>query len=131
LSGESRVFGFEVRTELDMNISGKATTQAAYIAAAPASCKTTLTKAFAGQGSPRNAIKAKCLTCCGYDRIEVRECRVVLCPLWHFRPFQNTEKLRNSANRGHCGTVATPNREDDHDDRTVQTVAESVPQLPR
>jgi hypothetical protein len=62
--------------------------QQAYVDQAPTSCRNTLSKALQGQGSPRNAIKAKCLTCSGYDRAEVSECRVVLCPIWSFRPYQ-------------------------------------------
>lgn len=46
-------------------------------------------KARAGKCSPRQAIKAKCYSCCGYEdlRTRVSECSVELCPLWAFRPF--------------------------------------------
>ena len=45
-------------------------------------------RAFGGAASPRQAIKAKCLDCCGYQRDEVRHCQVVLCPLHAHRPYQ-------------------------------------------
>ena len=31
------------------------------------------------------AIRAKCLDCCGGDKVTVRCCACVDCPLWHFR----------------------------------------------
>ena len=45
-------------------------------------------RAFDCAASPRQAIKAKCLDCCGYQRDEVRHCTVILCPLWAYRPYQ-------------------------------------------
>jgi len=39
-------------------------------------------KACAGQLSPRQAIKAKCLECSGYVWGEVADCLVLACPLW-------------------------------------------------
>jgi len=43
---------------------------------------------FERQGSPRMAIKAQCLDCCGLDRTAITECLASACPLWHFRPYQ-------------------------------------------
>ncbi len=40
-----------------------------------------------GEGSPRQAIKAQCLECMGYDRAAVRDCATQACPLWRFRPY--------------------------------------------
>jgi len=37
------------------------------------------------------AIKAKCLDCCAYDRVEVYNCTVKTCPLWHLRPKASNE----------------------------------------
>src|SRR5665647_1178014 len=59
-----------------------------YVAGAPASCRGTLERALAGSGSPRQAIKAKCLSCCNWQRDEIEQCRVILCPLHRWRPFQ-------------------------------------------
>lgn len=47
-----------------------------------------ISKAFDKNCSPRAAIKAKCLTCCNFVREDIRECAVVLCPLYSFRPYQ-------------------------------------------
>lgn len=68
-----------------------ATKQSELIEAAPQSTRGTLEKAFAGVCSPRAAIKAKCLTCCNFERAEITGCTVVLCPLHAYRPFQPKE----------------------------------------
>lgn len=39
--------------------------------------------------SPVKAIRAKCLDCCGGQRLEVKECPVKDCPLWAFRFGRN------------------------------------------
>lgn len=62
---------------------------ARYLNQAPDSQKTILSRALQGTASPRAAIKAKCLNCCGFDRAEVRHCPVVLCALHRYRPFQD------------------------------------------
>lgn len=61
------------------------------VSEAPESAKKTLTGAFSGVSSPRQAIKAMCLTCVGYDRDSVRNCTGYGCPLWKYRPFQADE----------------------------------------
>jgi hypothetical protein len=45
-------------------------------------------RVLAGSAPRSTAIKAMCLNCCGLDRIAVEECKDMLCPLWHHRPFQ-------------------------------------------
>lgn len=50
--------------------------------------RTIMVKAFAGDCSPRQAIKAQCLICVGYDRDSVTNCTGFSCPLWSFRPYQ-------------------------------------------
>ena len=47
-----------------------------------------LARALAGKASPRQAIRAKCLECVGYDRSEVTACTAYGCPLWRLRPYQ-------------------------------------------
>jgi hypothetical protein len=59
-----------------------------YLAGVPISARGIVEKALQGASSPRAAIKAKCLDCCGFDRAEIRACRVLLCPLHAFRPYQ-------------------------------------------
>ena len=58
------------------------------VSEAPASCQKLLTRAFSGVSSPRQAIKAQCLTCTGYDRETIKNCTGYSCPLWAYRPFQ-------------------------------------------
>ena len=60
------------------------------------------------------AIKAFCNECCGYDRMSVKACVSVACPLYTFRPYQagddtepteptdgSSEPTLESPNRGH------------------------------
>lgn len=39
-----------------------------------------------GEASAREAIRAQCLECCGFDRAAVTTCASVGCPLWLRRP---------------------------------------------
>lgn len=47
-----------------------------------------MVNAYEGSCSPRQAIKAQCLICVGYDRKAVTHCSGYSCPLWKFRPYQ-------------------------------------------
>lgn len=68
-------------------------TRREFLASVAQSARRLMTGAFAGTVSPRQAIKAKCLDCCGYDRAEVAGCAVVLCPLHPYRPlFRETRR---------------------------------------
>ena len=58
------------------------------ISEAPQSVQKLLRRAFFGVSSPRQAIKAMCLTCMGYDRTQIEKCTGWSCPLWTYRPFQ-------------------------------------------
>jgi hypothetical protein len=51
-------------------------------------------KSRAGSLSPRQAIKAKCLSCVCYEDIQeqVGNCNVTNCPLWAYRPYQKEPK---------------------------------------
>jgi len=66
----------------------RAETAAEIVAAAPTSCRGLLARAFAGEASPRSAIKAACLSCVGYDRADISGCTSMHCPLWRYRPYQ-------------------------------------------
>ena len=48
---------------------------------------TSLVAALAGHErmSPVQAIRRKCLDCCGHQLAEVRLCEAISCPLWPFR----------------------------------------------
>jgi hypothetical protein len=62
--------------------------RAEFLSRVPVSARSVIRKSFQGSVSPRQAIKAMCLTCAGYGRDEIRFCRVVLCPLLAYRPYQ-------------------------------------------
>lgn len=47
-----------------------------------------LERALRGEASPRQAIKAKCLECCGNVRADVVGCTSYGCPLYAYRPYQ-------------------------------------------
>ena len=41
--------------------------------------------------SMKAAVTAKCQDCMGWQNPEVRDCDVVTCPLWQYRPFRERE----------------------------------------
>ena len=69
--------------------------QAEYVAKAPPLYQGVFGKAFTGD-SRVAAIKAKCLTCSNFQRVEVAECTVLTCPLHSVRPYQKGDKDRPS-----------------------------------
>lgn len=58
------------------------------LAACPMSSKRLLADCWAKKASPRQAIKAFCHECQGYDRDGVAGCTAYACPLWRYRPSQ-------------------------------------------
>lgn len=68
-----------------------------FMARVPTSARGVIEKAFEGTASPRQAIKAGCLSCAHWDREEIRACQVVCCPLWAYRPFQDGNAQASSA----------------------------------
>lgn len=46
------------------------------------------------------AIKAKCLDCCNWQRVEITACPVDDCPLYSYRPYRRAESVRNPAESG-------------------------------
>jgi len=54
----------------------------------PVSSRSLLARCYARKASPRQAIKAFCQECCGYDRAAIAECAAYACPLWNLRPYQ-------------------------------------------
>ena len=58
------------------------------ISGAPVTYRGILERAFRGEASPRQAIKAQCLICVGFHREDVRTCSSSSCPLWDYRPYQ-------------------------------------------
>ena len=67
--------------------------QAKEIASSPESYRGILTRVYAGEASPRQAIKAFCLRCVGYLRNEVRDCTSWACPLHPYRPYQEGDSV--------------------------------------
>ena len=59
-----------------------------HLSRVPESAKGIVCRAFDGAASPRQAIKAKCLECCCYQREHITHCRAVTCPLHAYRPYQ-------------------------------------------
>lgn len=57
----------------------------------PESQRKTYQRAMTGR-SRKAAIKAFCLECVGYIRVEVRNCSDVGCPLHPYRPGQKRER---------------------------------------
>jgi len=60
-------------------------------------------RAMAGTASPRGAIKAKCLDCSNYDRIEAENCKVTLCPVYAYNPYR-----KKALSRAPAASVGTP-----------------------
>lgn len=50
-------------------------------------------KARRGEASPRQAIKAHCQQCVGYENtvLNIRECDSKTCPLWMYRPYRSVQ----------------------------------------
>ena len=48
-------------------------------------------KAYEGN-SKAAALKAKCLDCSCWQRVEITNCTVTTCPLWPYRPYQSQEE---------------------------------------
>ena len=46
-------------------------------------------RAKRGTASPRQAIKAFCLTCVGFIRKDIKNCTADECPLHKYRPYQD------------------------------------------
>ena len=45
-------------------------------------------RAWAGIGTKREAVRAKCLDCSNLVVEEIRKCPATGCPLWRYRPYQ-------------------------------------------
>lgn len=74
-----------------MNRSNPAEAREEFLKGVPELSRGIVERAFSRACSPRAAIKAKCLDCSHFDRAEIADCQVVLCPLHAFRPYQKAE----------------------------------------
>jgi hypothetical protein len=50
-----------------------------------------------GNPSKALAVKAKCLDCCCWDTVEIKNCQAVTCPLWRVRPYQEGSPCQTQA----------------------------------
>lgn len=75
-------------TKSDKPLTYKQTT---YLASVPDSCKSLVMDSYTKRLQFSRKIKAKCLECSCYQRVEVTNCRAETCPLWSFRPYQATD----------------------------------------
>lgn len=64
-----------------------------YVGSIPALYRAGFIRAAEGKCSPRQAIKAKCYECCGYEDVKSRisECASWRCPIHAFRPYQDNQ----------------------------------------
>ncbi len=82
LETSSRSFNSNYYTEAgEMSILSKADDM-------PAIYKKNYLAAVSGKASPRNAIKAFCIECMGWQRAEVSNCTSIECPLNLYRPYR-------------------------------------------
>jgi len=60
----------------------------------PSNCRGLYQRTLTGKAAPAGAIKAHCQHCFGYTNVveEIRGCSSKICPLWNYRPYQNTTK---------------------------------------
>jgi len=84
--------------------------RADFLATVPTSARAIVQRAFAGKAAPRGAIKAMRLTCSEYDRAEVADCTVILCPLHAYRPFRPPGEGRQKMRRAPARPLNGPSR---------------------
>jgi len=58
----------------------------------PAKYRKLISRAKEGTVSPRQAIKAKCIECCGFDIKTAQDCRVPSCPLYEYNPYRKARR---------------------------------------
>lgn len=67
---------------------------------APESMQGIFRDALEGTASKRRAIQAMCLSCCNFNRLEVRHCTVITCPLHLYRPYIKRDDPHSDAADG-------------------------------
>lgn len=88
--------------DADASLPRPASPQSPLALAVPAKHRTLYQRALAGELSPRQAIRCKCLECVGWHRFEsgedlIGDCRVRACPLWAYRPYQRPSRMARLA----------------------------------
>lgn len=80
----------------------------AFLKQVPSSSRGIIKRAFDATAPLSGAIKAKCLDCSGFDRDEVKNCTVVLCPLHPYRPFRPAGEGRQKQRKGPARGLGGP-----------------------
>ena len=75
----------------ELGVGGTTLRQRAYLLQTPPLSASIVARAFLGTASPRQVLKAKCLSCANWQRDEIESCTVETCPIWRYRPFQKME----------------------------------------
>jgi len=73
----------------DENLAAKR--HLAYVRALPLRFQGLFRKVFLSSVAPRQAIKAKCIDCVGFETVSMRiqNCPTWKCPLWQYRPYRS------------------------------------------
>ena len=58
--------------------------------------------------SMRAAIDAKCQDCMCWQQTEIKQCDIVTCPLWQYRPLQDKGSKQEETVRGLVAEIAKP-----------------------
>ena len=56
--------------------------------------------------SMRAAVNAKCADCMNWQNKEIKQCDIITCPLWQYRPLQDKDSKREAAVRGYMAEIA-------------------------
>ena len=75
-----------------MKLTEKQSTRLAEIQAHSPSYSGVFKKAFSAK-SKAAALKAKCLDCCCWQKLEITTCTTSSCPLWPYRPYQKASAM--------------------------------------
>lgn len=77
---------------LQLSKASMSALQLGYVATTPPTYQTIYVSSLTGKASPRQAIKAKCLECVGFEDVKnaVGGCTCFRCPLWFYRPYQES-----------------------------------------
>lgn len=76
------------RAEIEDFIS-KNTVRSNYIKLIPRLYQHLMYNVFSSKKGYAKAVKAKCLDCSCFQKNEIKDCSVEICPLWNVRPYQS------------------------------------------
>lgn len=67
--------------------------QLRFVASVPMASRVRAKRSLRGELSPRQAIRAHCLSCSGFVRAEAKACQVVLCALLPLNPWKAGDEV--------------------------------------